>query len=76
MNVALRFVTIIDKLPIINAINAFLGGVMGAIQGSIIMYIIVLATKLIVTIGGDNMLVFNTETIGMTYIFKILYNLA
>ncbi len=76
MNIALRFVTIIDKLPIISAINAFLGGVMGAIQGLIIMYIIVLAAKLIVTIGGDSMLVFNAETIGMTYIFKILYSLA
>lgn len=76
MNIALRFVTIIDKLPIINAVNAFLGGVLGAVQGVIIMYIIVLSTHLIVAIGGDSMLVFNTETIGMTYIFKLLYNLV
>ena len=65
---------VVNKIPLLGKVNAFLGGVAGLIQGLITVFIICVAVRLVVTLSGGDMMFFNEMTINSTYIFGTMYN--
>ena len=74
----LKFITsaskLIDKIPVIGDINSFLGGIAGAFEGILMVFIFCLATRLIISLFDGGTLIFNQETIDKTFLFKRIYN--
>ncbi len=75
-----RFVsTVLSKsmnmVPLVGPLNTFLGGALGFAQGAIIIIVAVLVIKLLVSLTNNQILVFNTDTIEETYIFKHIYDI-
>ncbi len=65
----------VNKVPLIGTLNALLGALLGAVEGLITVYGLALLVKLIVNVSGDSLIFLNTDTIGLTYIFKFFYEL-
>lgn len=65
---------LIKKIPVIGDVNSLLGGLAGALEGVIIVFVICLLTRLAVSLLDGNVIMFNDETIASTYIFKKIYN--
>lgn len=51
-----------------------IGGVFGVLQAAVFMLVIAAAVRLVVTLGGSDMILFNEESINKTYVFKHIYN--
>lgn len=66
--------SLINKIPVIGKVNAFLGFIMGLLEGIIVVFIVCLVTRLIVSLCGTNSILFNETAINSTYVFKIFYN--
>lgn len=64
---------LIDKIPVVGDINSFLGGIAGAVEGILIVFIFCLAARLVVSVLDGNAMIFNQETIDKTFIFKRIY---
>ncbi len=74
LNLVITATSVVNKLPLIGRFNAFLGGVLGIINGVLIIFIIVIILH-IVTILTDNSMVFlNDMTIDDSYAFGWIYN--
>lgn len=65
----------VNKVPLIGSLNVLLGAVLGAVEGLITVYGLALFVKLIVNASGDSLIFLNTDTIGLTHIFKFFYEL-
>lgn len=65
----------VKAVPLVGSANSFLGGVLGLIQGAVLVLVITFAIKLLVTLTSNDLLLFNTPTIEETHIFKLIYNL-
>lgn len=65
---------LVTKMPVLNKVNAFLGLVLGLVEGLITVFIVCLATRLIVSFSGANSILFNQTAIDSTFVFKIFYN--
>ncbi len=65
----------VNNVPLIGTLNALLGALLGAVEGLITVYGLALLVKLIVNVSGDSLIFLNTDTIGLTYIFKFFYEL-
>lgn len=83
--VIMIIVKIIDKLingeekpdRISNEITSHvLGGVMGLAEGVMLLFVAAAAVRACVIFGGDDMMLFNSETIDKTLAFKHIYNLV
>lgn len=76
--VALKIVTkvtgLVTKIPVLNKVNAFFGLVLGLIEGLITVFVVCLATRLIVSLGSANSILFNQSAIDSTFLFKIFYD--
>lgn len=75
--VALRIISsvtgLVAKMPVLNTVNAFLGLILGLIEGLITVFVVCLATRLIVQFSGANSILFNQTAIDSTFVFKIFY---
>lgn len=65
---------LVTKIPVLNKVNAFLGLVLGLIEGLITVFVVCLATRLIVSLSSANSILFNQTAIDSTFVFKIFYN--
>lgn len=74
MTIAANATKILDKIPVIGKANAFVGGVAGALESIVIIFIVCVATRLAVSLCGGNALLFNRATIDSTLIFKKIYD--
>ncbi len=63
----------LEKIPVIGKANSLLGGIAGACQGLVIVFVICLATRLAVSLCDGNAIIFNQSVIDSTYLFKIFY---
>lgn len=68
-----RFVRPIKKIPVIGTLNSFLGGVLGVLKASAIIYIIAALVKLFVICTGNANEILNETVIADTFIFNIFY---
>jgi len=64
---------LIDKIPVVGDINSLFGGIAGAVEGILIVFIFCLGARLVVSVLDGNAMIFNQETIDNTFIFKHIY---
>lgn len=64
---------LLDKIPVIGKANAMLGGIVGACQGLVIVFVVCLATRLAVSLCDGNAMIFNRSVIDSTILFKFFY---
>ena len=78
VNLALRIAAaaakLVTKIPVVNKLNAFLGLILGLIEGLVLVFLLCLATRLIVSLSSANSILFNQTAIDSTFLFKIFYN--
>lgn len=66
--------SLINKIPVIGKVNAFLGFVLGLVEGIVAVFIVCLVTRLIVSLCGANSILFNDTAINSTFVFKLFYD--
>ncbi len=64
----------VNSIPLAGGINKLLGGVLGFIQGIVVVYIAILIIKFIIAVTQNDLLFLNDNTIEETKFFKNLYN--
>lgn len=78
VNVILRILTsvlkLVGKIPVIGKINSLLGAVLGLAEGLFAVFVVCLITRMIVSLGGANSILFNQAAIDSTFVFKLFYN--
>lgn len=78
VNVILRILTsvlkLVNKLPVIGKVNSLLGLVLGLAEGLFAVFVVCLITRMIVSLGGANSILFNQAAIDSTFVFKWFYN--
>ncbi len=78
VNVILRILTsvlkLINKIPVIGKVNSLLGLVLGLAEGLFAVFVVCLITRMIVSLGGANSILFNQAAIDSTFVFKLFYN--
>ena len=65
----------INKIPVIGKINSLLGGVAGLCEAAVIIVLFCLVTRLISSMFGGEVILFNDTAINSTFLFKHIYNL-
>ena len=66
----------VNKLPLIGSLNEVLGGVIGAAQGMLYMFIIAAIVWLALFAAGGELGPVSAETVGKTLLFKEFYNIG
>lgn len=66
---------LVNKIPLIGPVNSLLGAVLGAVEGIIFIYALALAIRLAIYLTEGSLMFINNQTIELTRIFKIFYNL-
>ena len=74
MGILIKVSGIVNKIPVIGKVNALAGGLLGLLEGTVIVFIICLAVRLIISLAGKDAVFFNESTIEQTYLFKHIYN--
>ncbi len=78
VNLALRIAAsaakLINKIPVIGKVNAFLGLVLGLIEGLLAVFVVCLVTRMIVSLCGANSILINQTAVDSTVLFKVFYN--
>ena len=74
LTLIIKGTSIINKLPLIGKFNEVLGGVMGILEGVIVIFIIVIALHLTVTLTDNSLVFLNEMTINESYAFSWVYN--
>lgn len=69
-----RALSIVNKIPLVGPVNTFLGMIFGLLQGLVVIYIIALIIHAVIALSSNQMLVFNSNTIGNTIFFKHIYD--
>lgn len=64
----------VNKIPIVGPVNVLFGGVLGAVEGLIVVYVISIVIKAVVNVTGSSLIFLNTQTINMTKLFLKFYN--
>ncbi len=65
----------VNKIPIIGPVNALCGGLLGIIEGAVVVVAIALLVRLAVYLNENSLMFLNVETVDKTYLFKYFYHL-
>lgn len=68
-----RFLTGINRIPVIGLLNTVLGGIAGVIEGILSLYISGFVLRLIVVISGGAWTWLSADIIDKTYIWRLFY---
>ncbi len=63
----------LNKIPVIGPVNSTLGALLGAAEGTVIVYVIAQLVRLICYLTSNSLMFLNTETVQNTHIFKYLF---
>ncbi len=63
----------VNEIPIIGPVNKLFGGVLGIVEGAVIVIIVALLVRLTVFLSEGSLMFLNIDTIDKTYIFKYFY---
>lgn len=69
------FFSKICRIPIIGMVNSLLGGLLGIVQGGVVLYVVSLAGHMIISFTNNNFEYFNNIVVGLTYVYKLFHNL-
>lgn len=70
-----RVAGFISKIPVIGKINSLLGGVAGLCEAAVMIVMLCLVTRLISSMFGGDVILFNDTAINSTFLFKRIYYL-
>ncbi|MCL1880717.1 MAG: hypothetical protein FWF76_00905 [Oscillospiraceae bacterium] len=71
-----RSMQIVDYIPLVGKVNTVLGGMLGLIMSTLIIFMMVIAVRATVSLTGDNLIFINNVAIEQTYIFRHVYSLS
>jgi len=74
LRIAAAAAKLINKIPVIGKVNAFLGLVLGIAEGVLTVFLVCMITRMIVSLSGANSILFNQTAIDSTVLFKTFYN--
>lgn len=60
----------VNRIPLVGPVNRGLGGILGALQGVIILFILGMVVDVLVIFTNNSLMVFNQATLAKTFIFK------
>lgn len=63
----------VNEIPIIGPVNKLFGGVLGIVEGAVIVIIVALLVRLTVFLSEGSLMFLNIDTIDKTYLFKYFY---
>ncbi|MCL2037199.1 MAG: CvpA family protein [Oscillospiraceae bacterium] len=70
-----RALRLVRGIPAIGRLNSFLGGLLGAAQAVVVIFIICIGVRIIISLTSNNLIFLNTLTIDETGIFRHVYGL-
>lgn len=74
LSLIIRATSIINKVPVLGKLNEVLGGVMGILQGVVVIFVIVIGVHLAVSISNNSLIFLNEMTINKSFAFSTVYN--
>jgi hypothetical protein len=69
-----RLFTGIYRIPVIGAVNTFLGGVVGVLQAVLFLALGSLALRLVISLSGGELVWLNAQVMDETYIWRVFYS--
>jgi len=69
-----RMLTGLYRIPVLGSVNTFLGGVVGALEGLFIIFLISVAMKAVIIFTGGELGWLNESVLDATYIFRFFYS--
>lgn len=76
LSLIVRFTSIINKIPFIGSLNSFLGGVLGLVQGVLVIFVIVLVLNMATSMTDNSLIFLNEMTINKSFLFSNIYNFS
>ena len=76
LSIIIKATSLINKLPVIGKLNSLLGGVLGFVQGLIIVFIVVIIAHMAVEMTNNTLIFLNDMTINKSYAFSWVYNFS
>lgn len=76
LSIVIKATSLINKLPVIGKLNSLLGGVLGFVQGLIIVFIVVIIAHMAVEMTNNTLIFLNDMTINKSYAFSWVYNFS
>ena len=76
LSLIIKATSLINKLPVIGAVNELLGGVMGLLHGVIVVFVIVILVHLVVAFTNNTLIFLNDMTINKSFAFSWIYNFS
>ena len=76
LSIIIRATSVVNKLPVIGKLNSLLGGVLGLVQGLIIVFIVVIIAHMAVALSNNTLIFLNEMTINKSYAFSWVYNFS
>lgn len=64
----------VNKIPIVGPVNVLFGGLLGAVEGLVFIYVLSIVIKAAINITGNSLIFMNNETINMSKLFSKFYN--
>jgi uncharacterized membrane protein required for colicin V production len=65
---------LVNKIPIVGSVNSFFGGLIGLLEGALILTVVAVAVSLLIRLLPEPRTFFSSEVIDNTIIFKHIYN--
>jgi uncharacterized membrane protein required for colicin V production len=70
-----RAAWIVRKIPIIGSVNALFGGILGCLQGFLLLAVLIGIVSFLAAVSGGNETWLSEEVIRHTYLFRYLYDI-
>lgn len=65
-----RLFKMVNRIPLVGPVNRVLGGILGGLQGIIILFIMGMVVNVLVIFTNNSLMIFNQATLAKTIIFK------
>ena len=76
LSVIIKATSIVNKLPLIGKLNSLLGGVLGLVEGLVILFIIVIVAHMATAVTNNTLIFLNEMTINKSFAFSWVYNFS
>ena len=76
LSVIIKATSIVNKLPLIGKLNSLLGGVLGLVEGLVIVFIIVIVAHMATAVTNNTLIFLNEMTINKSFAFSWVYNFS
>lgn len=64
---------LVNKIPVIGSLNAFLGAVLGVAESAVTLFLICIGIQVIISLTDNSLIFLNTMTIDNSFLFRHVY---